>query len=301
MRFTIFGAGAIGTLLAAKLADAGHEVAVVARGARKVSIETRGLVLRARGSTALQVVRVPVYERLAEAPGADFILVTLRAQQVDAAMEQLIAARGDVVMLVNTAVGYGPWRERLGARLVAGFPGAICALDDDGVLTWAYAPRLVQPTVVGEVDGARSERVSKLAAALRGGGVPVQVRSDLERWIRTHAGWMCPFMLTASQGEAALSDSHTARRWMQATHEGLRVAARSGPLTPFGFRVLAMAPVGLLAVLVRWALRLGSVRKQVAEAGSHGDGEGRVLAAGLLAAGEAPALRELLNSNSNSN
>lgn len=296
MRFTVFGAGAIGTLFAAKLADAGHAVVVVARGARKVSLETRGLVLRARGSTVQRVVRVPVHERLAEAPEADFILVTLRAQQVDAAMEQLKAARGDVVMLVNSAVGYGPWREQLGARLVAGFPGAVCSLDDDGVLTWAFAPRLVQPTVVGEVDGGCSERVSKLAAALRGAGAPVQVRSDMERWIRTHAGWMCPFMLTASQGEAALRDPLTAQRWMQATREGLRVAARSGPLAPLGFRVLARVPVGLLVMLVRVVLRFSSVRLQIAAAGANGDGEGRLLAAGLLAAGEAPVLTELLRS-----
>lgn len=97
MRVTVFGAGAIGTLFAAKLADARHAVVVVARGARKASLETRGLVLRARGSTVQRVVRVPVHERLAEVPEADFILVTLRAQQVDAqvdaAMERA-AARG---------------------------------------------------------------------------------------------------------------------------------------------------------------------------------------------------------------
>lgn len=139
-------------------------------------------------------------------------------------------------------------------------------------------------------------RVLKLAAALRSAGVPVQVRSDMERWIRTHAGWMSPFMLTASQGEVALKDPLTAQRWMQATREGLWVVARSGPLAPFGFRVLARVPVGLLVMLVRVVLRFSSVRSQIAAAGANGDGEGRLLAAGLLAAGEAPALTELLTS-----
>ena len=49
MKFVVFGAGAIGTLFAARLALAGHSVSVVARGARKAQIEKDGLVLRLAG------------------------------------------------------------------------------------------------------------------------------------------------------------------------------------------------------------------------------------------------------------
>ena len=297
MRFTVFGAGAIGTLLAGKLAAAGHAVAVVARGARKQLIGTKGLLLRARGSGELQVVRVTVHERLAEAPEADFILVTVRAQQLDAAMEQLVAARGDVVALVNTASGYGAWREKLGARLLAGFPGAICTLDDEGVLTWEFAPRLVQPTVVGEPDGTRSERVLKLAAGLRSAGVPVQVRTDMERWIRTHAGWMAPFMLTASRGADALRDPLVVRRWMQATREGLLSVRSSGALAPSAFALLMRMPVGVLPALARLVLGLASIRSQVAAAAVTVADEGRLLGT-ELAGPHTPALRELLTAPS---
>ena len=42
MRFCVYGAGAIGGLLAVELATAGHEVCVVARGAHLQAIQARG-------------------------------------------------------------------------------------------------------------------------------------------------------------------------------------------------------------------------------------------------------------------
>jgi 2-dehydropantoate 2-reductase len=292
VRFTVFGAGAIGTLLAAKLAEAGHAVTVVARGARRQQVDSKGLVLRARRSGEIRVVRVTAHERLADAPEADFILVTVRAQQLDAAMEQLVASRGHVVTMVNTAAGYGAWRAKLGARLLAGFPGAICTLDAEGALTWELAPRLLQPTVVGEPEGTRSERVRELAAALRSAGLHVQVRTDMERWIRTHAGWMAPFMLTASSGADALRDPLVVRRWVRATLEGLRAVRASGRLAPFGYGLLLRVPAGLLTLVARLALAFASVRGQVAAAGANVAEEGRLLAAELIGTGT-PALSEL--------
>jgi 2-dehydropantoate 2-reductase len=295
MKFVVLGAGAIGTLFAARLAVAGHAVSVVARGARKAQLEKDGLVLKSRRSGAVEVVRVPVHAQLSEAGEADFVLVTVRAQQLDAVMEPLVAWRGDVVTLVNTAAGYGPWSARLGRRLIAGFPGAISSLGDDGVLTWQFAPAVLQPTVVGEPDGTRSSRVDQLAAALRSGGVPVQVRTDMERWIRTHAGWMCPFMLTASGGGDALTEPLVVRRWMEATKEGLRAVRQSGPLVPAVFGLVLVVPLGVLTWVARQVLRSKSIRMHVTAAGAHVAGEGRLLAAELLAASSAasPALTSL--------
>jgi ketopantoate reductase len=48
MRICVVGAGAIGGLLAAKLAEAGEEVTVIARGAHLAAIRERGLYRRLR-------------------------------------------------------------------------------------------------------------------------------------------------------------------------------------------------------------------------------------------------------------
>src|SRR5687767_8633117 len=46
MRFAILGAGALGTILGAHLARAGHQVCMLARGARAQAIERDGLIVR---------------------------------------------------------------------------------------------------------------------------------------------------------------------------------------------------------------------------------------------------------------
>ena len=48
MRVLFFGAGALGTLFAAKMLQAGHDVSVLARGERLTTIQRDGLLLRPR-------------------------------------------------------------------------------------------------------------------------------------------------------------------------------------------------------------------------------------------------------------
>jgi 2-dehydropantoate 2-reductase len=49
MKFCIYGAGAIGGYIAVELADAGHDVCVIARGEHLKAIQQRGLLLRIGG------------------------------------------------------------------------------------------------------------------------------------------------------------------------------------------------------------------------------------------------------------
>ena len=112
MKVTVFGAGAMGSLYAARLACAGHDVAVVARGARRETIASAGLRIRKRGATAVETARVAVLERPEDRP-ADVIVVLVRRQQVDGVLSTLASSKGDVVMMVNVASGYDRWKEAL--------------------------------------------------------------------------------------------------------------------------------------------------------------------------------------------
>ena len=57
MKFCVYGAGAIGGLLAVELATTGHEVCVVARGAHLQAIQARGLKLLIDGREKVAEVR----------------------------------------------------------------------------------------------------------------------------------------------------------------------------------------------------------------------------------------------------
>ena len=53
MRFVIFGAGAIGGVVGARLHQSGHDVALIARGAHYEVIRERGLTLETPAGSAV--------------------------------------------------------------------------------------------------------------------------------------------------------------------------------------------------------------------------------------------------------
>ena len=77
MRICVFGAGAIGGNFAARLAAAGNEVSVVARGPHLDAIRVRGLTLLA-GDKKISVA-VKASDRPADLGPQDAVLVTLKA------------------------------------------------------------------------------------------------------------------------------------------------------------------------------------------------------------------------------
>jgi 2-dehydropantoate 2-reductase len=300
MRVLFFGAGALGTLFAAKLCATGHDVSVLARGARLAEIQRDGLRIRRRSGSALETHRPRVVARVADERPYDLVVVLVRRTQVEQALRTIAAEHdGDVLVMVNEARGYDAWRAALGSRLMVGFGGAIATFDAAGVLVYDIAPGVLQPTVVGEPDGRSSDRVRRVASAFREAGFPVRVRGDMEAWQRTHAAWITPFMLVstaAARDAESLTAPGRARAWVEATREALRAVRASGTrLVPFAFRCAAAVPAGLTASLLRLALRARSLRAQVVASGAASADEGLALAADLesLAGRPLPSLRAL--------
>ncbi len=106
-RVLVVGAGAIGGLLAARLALAGHDVSVVARGAHCAAMRERGhLLLETRAGT--QRAHVTAWETLAAAPAAEVVFVTLKAYQLPALAEDLAAKAHAAKLFVPIQNGI-PW------------------------------------------------------------------------------------------------------------------------------------------------------------------------------------------------
>ena len=204
MRICIFGAGAIGGLLAARLGAAGADVSVVARGPHLDAIRTRGLELRDAGRSI--VVRPKAASDAAELGPQDYVIVTLKAHSVPGALPQLNPLLGRdtaVVMGVNGVPWWyfhklpGPyeclrlrsvdpdgaqWRE-IGPERVIGcvvYPAA--EVVEPGVIELVEGDRFT----LGEPDGGRSERVAALSAALIAAGfkAPIRPRIRDEIWIK---------------------------------------------------------------------------------------------------------------------
>ena len=106
MRISVIGAGAVGGALAALLHGAGHEIAVVARGATAVAIAADGL--RLRGHRGSRTVRPDVVH--SPAPGSELVVVAVRTYQLDGAIAPHRAAIGAAPVLVAQNGLNGPDR-----------------------------------------------------------------------------------------------------------------------------------------------------------------------------------------------
>lgn len=205
MKICIFGAGAIGGYMGAKLAQAGADVSLVARGAHLAAMQAKGLTLIEEGCEPVTV-QVRASADAAELGTQDYVIVTLKAHSVPAvvgAMQPLIGGHTTIVSGVNGV----PWWyfHKIGGA----FEGTRLHSVDPGNVQWdGFGPDRVLGCVVypaaevsipgtirhiegnrfslGEPDGSTSDRAVALSQALRSAGLKAPVRPRLrdEIWLK---------------------------------------------------------------------------------------------------------------------
>ena len=143
MRIVIFGAGAVGGYLAAQLARAGRDVAVVARGEQLAAIKNAGLTLETPDERF--TVEVEAADDLAALGPADLVLVTTKTTAnplVPAAIAPLLHDATRVVFVQN---GVFWW---YGQGFDPGVPFDTARLDPGGRLAGAIRPERAMGLVV---------------------------------------------------------------------------------------------------------------------------------------------------------
>ena len=80
MKICIFGAGAIGGYMGAKLAAAGADVSLVARGPHLKAMQENGL--RLIEETGISTVKVTASDKASDLGPQDYVIVTLKAHSV---------------------------------------------------------------------------------------------------------------------------------------------------------------------------------------------------------------------------
>ena len=140
MKICVFGAGAVGGHIAAKLAAAGNDVSVVARGAHLEAMRARGIKLL-HGSQTI-VGRVRAAASAGELEKQEAVFVTLKANLLGGFAEQCAPLLGSGTAVVFVQNGIPWWYD---ARLKR--------LDPDGLLAKAVAPE----SVIGGVAYSANE------------------------------------------------------------------------------------------------------------------------------------------------
>src|SRR5271170_6996004 len=107
MKVGIFGAGAIGGLLGARLAASGADVTFVARGAHLAAMQADGVTVRSGGERL--TVRPRCVADAAAAGVQDFVVVTLKAHALPAAAPAIARMMGPDSALVTAVNGIPYW------------------------------------------------------------------------------------------------------------------------------------------------------------------------------------------------
>jgi 2-dehydropantoate 2-reductase len=204
MRFLIAGAGAIGAYIGARMAQAGFDVTLFARGPHLRAMRERGV--QVKSSDGDFVARPAIAGSLEEAGPMDVVFLGVKAHGLPQLAPQLRPALGPDTTVVSTQNGIPWW-------YFQGFGGdwegmRLERVDPGGVISAAIEARRVVGSIVyfsteipspgvihhiegnrislGEPDGSRSDRCRRIAEALIASGLrcPITARIRHEIWVK---------------------------------------------------------------------------------------------------------------------
>jgi 2-dehydropantoate 2-reductase len=183
MRFVIFGAGAIGGVVGARLHQGGYDVALIARGAHLEAIRRDGLTLET--PTELSTLRLPAGEDPAELEvgGDDVVLLATKSQDTAGALNALRAAGADDVPVV--CVQNGVENERAASRMFEEVYGAVVMCPtahlEPGVVQ-AFGTALTGIIDVGAYPGGSDGLCRTVADALGASHFSSRVQTEIMRF-----------------------------------------------------------------------------------------------------------------------
>ncbi|WP_025597556.1 2-dehydropantoate 2-reductase [Burkholderia sp. WSM2230] len=199
MKAAIYGAGAIGGWMGVKLAQAGHEVGVIARGATLAAVREQGLRLIEGGST--HAVNVRAADNPAGLGVQDLVVIAVKGPAMASVAAHIAPLLGPQT-IVLTAMNGVPW------WFCAGLGGAFAgkrlkSIDPDGAIAAAipteqtvgcvvHASCLVEAPgvirhhqgnglIIGEAAGRPSERVKALTGMLVAAGFNASMSEQIQR------------------------------------------------------------------------------------------------------------------------
>jgi 2-dehydropantoate 2-reductase len=177
MRFLIAGPGAVGGFVAARLADGGHDVSVLARPHRAGQLRDSGLLLVSQGK--IRTVPTAVVTADEVGSGYDAIVLAVRTADLGSVMDDIapaVTSRTAIVPFLNGVAHVEPLVSRFGSAVLGGVLRVVTEAGDDGAI------RVLAPgfdVEIGELDGAPGARVEELASAFGDAGARVTIRDDI--------------------------------------------------------------------------------------------------------------------------
>jgi len=202
----IGGGGAIGGYLATKLARAGNQVTVVARGATLDAIKQNGLTLFMEGEPRPLVARVKAVSKITDVDTPDVVMLAVKAHQVEPIIDDLAKIMGPNTILIPLQNGIPWWYFQKLPGKYQDHP--VETVDAGGMIMKKINPQNILGCVVypatytespgvirhvegnrfplGELDGSVSERVKVISQMMTDAGFKSPILEDIrgEIWLK---------------------------------------------------------------------------------------------------------------------
>ncbi len=252
MKVCIYGAGAVGGLIAAWLARSGHEVSVLARGRHLEAIRRRGLEVRERATGRSETYPLKAESDPARLGPQDYVVVSVKAQslpEVAQGIGPLVGPDSAIITAMNGVpwwffdrLAFGGGRQRLdsldpGGRLAHAMPterivGCVIHLaastPEPGVVSHNMGRRLI----LGEPGGRNTARTRRIAEALDEAGFEVAVTDAIEKefWIKLlgNVTFNPVSALTASTSDRLIENREVKTYMVQIMREVLAIGRAVG-------------------------------------------------------------------------
>lgn len=255
MKICIVGAGAIGGLLAVRLAHSGANVTVVARGGHLDAIRANGLILRGEGEEVSA--RPQAAESLAQTREQDLVILAVKAHQVAPIAAQATPALSPDGLILTAQNGIPWWYFFKHSGPLEGL--TLDSVDPNGAIAAALpvnrvigsvvypAAEIEAPGVIrhiegnrfslGELDNTKTARIEAVSAALTAAGFKAPVVSDLRAEIWTKLWGNLSFNPVSALTGATLGGicRHPSARALAA--DMMREAQRVGEALGVRFRI----------------------------------------------------------------
>ena len=179
MNFVIVGAGALGSIYAAYLARAGHQVSLIARGERAAGLARHGLGVVGEESFTARCNIVTRPETLRQ---ADVVIVAIKTYDTAQALASIRELKVNSALSVqNGVLKNQQLGDVFGSQSVVGAISMIGGdvLPVDGDFPGAVRYSVAGPTVMGEPTGGDSARVAELADAFEKSGLKARAVNDI--------------------------------------------------------------------------------------------------------------------------
>ncbi len=268
MKIAVVGMGAVGGLMAGRLAEAGFDVAALARGDTLAALRARGLRWVMAGQE-LSTTTIRVSDDATELGPQDLVIVALKGPALAAAPQVLQPLFGPQTVVVPAMNGVPWWFLQAGAagastqrlasidpdgRIEAALPlervlGCVvhftCSSPQPGVVQHGFGDRLIVGEPAGSPSGRASARTTAVCAALAKAGFKTEASTDIRHdiWFKLWGNMtMNPVSaLTGATTDHILDDPLVHSFILRAMEEAAAIGARIGcPITQSGEERMAV-------------------------------------------------------------